>query len=296
MEVRNREQLGLALDQPLACRCPLALRTMPVAAAVVADDGVPARSVLAARNMAAERRCSAAFDRRHHLHLAEADVPRVGATPRGAVVAEDVRTLQSWTLHDPRPLRRRLTLATSSGPLTWVLGRRLGKLPQLVERAHDAGDHAGRNTRVARRRLQLVVSEKRLDCTNIHPAIEQMRRKAVPQRVQVHRLLDPGRIRCLVEQPVDLPRRPRLTRLAAWKQQAILRRHHRVPTCRSRLPPLPQQAERLRPQHHNPILPALRLLDANDVLRAVDMLHPQPGYLARSQARAIAQTEQKAVP
>ena len=176
MEVRNREQLGLALGQPLACRCPLALRTMPVPAAVVADDGVPARaSVLAARNMAAEPRCSAAFDRRHHLHLAEADVPRVGATPRGAVVAEDVRNLQSWTLHDPRPLRRQPPLATSSGPLTWVLGRRLGKLPQLVERAHDAGDHAGRNTRVARCRLQLVVSEKRLDCTNIHPAIEQMR-------------------------------------------------------------------------------------------------------------------------
>src|SRR5450631_3462566 len=62
--------------------------------------------------------------------------------------------------HDPRPLRRRLTLATSSGPLTWVLGQRLGKLPQLVERAHDAGDHAGRNTRVARCRLQLVVSER----------------------------------------------------------------------------------------------------------------------------------------
>src|SRR5580693_10243074 len=108
----------------------------------------------------AERRCSAAFDRRHHLHLAEADVPRAGATPRGAVVAEDVRNLQSWTLHDPRPLRRRLTPATPSGPLTWVLGRRLGKLPQLVERTHDAGDHAGRNTRVARCRLQLVVSER----------------------------------------------------------------------------------------------------------------------------------------
>ncbi len=28
------------------------------------------------------------------------------------MVAEDVRNLQSWTLHDPRPLRRRLTLAT----------------------------------------------------------------------------------------------------------------------------------------------------------------------------------------
>src|SRR5271155_5783721 len=102
MEVRNREQLRPPLRPPPPYRCPLALRTMPVAAAVVADDGVPARSVLAARNMAAERRCSAAFDRRHHLHLAEADVPRVGATPRGAVVAEDVRNLQSWTLHDPR--------------------------------------------------------------------------------------------------------------------------------------------------------------------------------------------------
>src|ERR1700693_4848814 len=67
--------------------------------------------------------------RRSDLHLAEADVPRVGATPRGAVVAEDVRNLQSWTLHDPRPLRRRLTPATSSGPLTWVLGR--------VRRRHD---------------------------------------------------------------------------------------------------------------------------------------------------------------
>src|SRR5271165_1533517 len=67
-------------------------------AAVVADDGVPARSVLAARNMAAERRCSAAFDRRHHLHLAEADVPRVGATPRGAACdrGKDAR-LRRWS-------------------------------------------------------------------------------------------------------------------------------------------------------------------------------------------------------
>jgi len=45
----------------------------------------------------AERRGAAALDGRHHLHLAEAHVTRVGVTPGGAVIAEDVRDLQSWT-------------------------------------------------------------------------------------------------------------------------------------------------------------------------------------------------------
>jgi len=44
MEVRNREQLGLALGQPLACRCPLALRaqsfTLDGEAVVCGADGV----------------------------------------------------------------------------------------------------------------------------------------------------------------------------------------------------------------------------------------------------------------
>ena len=71
---------------------------MPVAAAVVGDDGVLA--VLAARDMAAEGRRAAALDGAHHLHLGKAHVAAVGLTPSGTVVAEDVRDLQSWPSHD----------------------------------------------------------------------------------------------------------------------------------------------------------------------------------------------------
>jgi hypothetical protein len=45
--------------------------------------------------VAAESRRAAALDGAHHLQLAEADVTAVGLTPRGAVVAEDIRNLQS---------------------------------------------------------------------------------------------------------------------------------------------------------------------------------------------------------
>ena len=57
--------------------------------------------VLAARNVAAERRGPAALDGTHHLQLAEAHVTAVGVAPSGTVVAEDVRNLQSWTGHAP---------------------------------------------------------------------------------------------------------------------------------------------------------------------------------------------------
>src|SRR2546421_7967956 len=50
-------------------------------------------------------------------------------------------------------LRRRVFLA--------LLGL-LARLRQQVERALDAGDHAGGDTRVARRRLQLVMTQQRL--------------------------------------------------------------------------------------------------------------------------------------
>src|ERR1700687_35775 len=60
-------------------------------AGVVGDDGVPARFVLTARNMAAKGRRAAALDRAHHLELAEAHMAAVAATPSGPVIAEDVR-------------------------------------------------------------------------------------------------------------------------------------------------------------------------------------------------------------
>ena len=81
---------------------------MPVAAGVVGNDGVAARFILTARNVAAEGRRAAALDRAHRLELAEAHMAAVGATPGGPVIAEDVRDLHSWTGHGWRCLRRRV--------------------------------------------------------------------------------------------------------------------------------------------------------------------------------------------
>src|SRR5256885_14144882 len=72
---------------------------MPVAAGVEGDGHVRAGVVLAAGDMAAERRRAAALDCAHHLQLVETDVSAVGFTPSGTVVAEDIRDLQSWPAH-----------------------------------------------------------------------------------------------------------------------------------------------------------------------------------------------------
>src|SRR5712691_11089377 len=66
-------------------------------ATVVGDRGVAA--VLAARDVSAEGRRAAALDGAHHLELKQAHVTAVGMTPRGPVVAEDVRDFQNWTGH-----------------------------------------------------------------------------------------------------------------------------------------------------------------------------------------------------
>ena len=63
-------------------------------------------AVLAARDMAAERRRAAALDRRHHLELAEAHMAGVGSAPRRPVGAEDIRDLQSRAGHPRRRVRR----------------------------------------------------------------------------------------------------------------------------------------------------------------------------------------------
>ena len=55
-----------------------------------------------------------------------------------------------------------------------------------------------------------------------------------------------------------------------------------------------QQIERLRRQHDIAVLASFGLLDANDLLRAVDMLDLQPHHRAGAQAAAIAETEQRA--
>ena len=64
-------------------------------AGVVGDLGMAARRVLAACDMAAERRRATALDRAYYLHLAEADMAGIGLPPRRPVVAEDIRASSS---------------------------------------------------------------------------------------------------------------------------------------------------------------------------------------------------------
>ena len=70
---------------------------------------------------------------------------------------------------------------------------------QAVERALDLGDHSGRDAGVAGRRLELVVSEQRLDQPNVGAAFEQMGREAVAKRMQAERLAQPRCLRCLLD-------------------------------------------------------------------------------------------------
>ena len=98
----------------------------------------------------------------------------VGLTPSGPVVAENLRDLQSCAGHVGGALRRRPAPAP---PL-----HALACLGQQVERALDGGDHARGNLRVARRRLQFGMAEKRLDHANVGPALQQVGCEAVASR------------------------------------------------------------------------------------------------------------------
>jgi hypothetical protein len=104
-------------------------------------------AVLAARDVSAEGCRATVLDGAHHLELEQADVTAVGMTPRGPVVAEDIRDLQSWTGRVD-PLRRRLVL------LLWHQWR------EPVQRAYDFTDDVGGHIGVARRGIELGMSEQ----------------------------------------------------------------------------------------------------------------------------------------
>jgi hypothetical protein len=77
-------------------------------------------------------------------------VATVGGAPRGAVIAENVRDLKGCAGHGTR----------LSGP--W-LGFLLGMLrfaAKLIEGACNRGNAPGRNARIARRRIELVVAKR----------------------------------------------------------------------------------------------------------------------------------------
>ena len=149
MEVRHGKQLGLPCFEPLARRRSLALAAVPIATTIVGDVRVPARAVLATRDVTTEGRRAAALDGAHHLQLVEAHMAAVGITPNATVIAEDVRDLQSRSVHDGSGLLARLVV---------VLLRQQRRQP--VERAHHLANDVGRHLRVARGRVELRVTEQ----------------------------------------------------------------------------------------------------------------------------------------
>src|SRR5271169_3464298 len=93
--LRNRQEFGLAVFEPLPRRGGLALRAVAVAAGIVGDALV--RAVLAALDVAAERGGAAGLDRRPDLQLADAHMAGVGLAPRRPMGVKDVGDLQAVT-------------------------------------------------------------------------------------------------------------------------------------------------------------------------------------------------------
>ena len=140
MVVGHGQEVGLVRRQPRACRRPLALRAVPVAAGVVADGRVVA--VRAARDMAAERRRAAGADRRHDLELAEAEMSAMARDEAVAMPVQDIRDLE-----------RRLHHHGGAAPLWRWWGRQQG------ERALHLADRLQRHARVEGGALELSVPE-----------------------------------------------------------------------------------------------------------------------------------------
>ena len=115
--------------------------------------------------------------------------------------------------------------------------------------------HAG----VASRRVELFVSEQRLNQPNVLAVLEQMGCEGMTQRMKRDRLAQPRRLRRLLEQPAELARSRRVTINATGKQPTLFRRNAGVAPGRPRLPPSPQQVEDLGRKHHITVLAFFRL-------------------------------------
>jgi hypothetical protein len=92
VEILNWQQIRLPRFEPFMRGAGLALRAVPVAAAVVGDLAVTA--VAAALDVPAKRRRPARANRSHDLELAPAQMPGIDLAIGVAVAAENIRHLQ----------------------------------------------------------------------------------------------------------------------------------------------------------------------------------------------------------
>src|SRR5450756_2324861 len=152
------------------------------------------------------------------------------------MAAENICDLQNWTRHKSRALRGRRA--------------RLALPDELIERARYLPDRLGGHLGVERRGVELGVSEQDLDHPDVDILFQKMRGEAVAQRMQRHWLLKLSHLRGGVAGAMKLACRERRPEHATRKQPALWLPH---------VPPVAQQFEQLRRQHHVAILAALAL-------------------------------------
>ena len=211
----------------------------------------------------------------------------IGTAPCGAMIAEDVRDLQRGT----EPGRRACYAGSVCLPL-------LG-LPSC-RRSGRSGSSPRRSCRSPRGYSAPWSPASHVRARPGSPGyramLEQMRGEAVPQRMQRHPLADPAAL------------------AAAWNSRLSWRVLIGCPACgrgTASGPAAPcrhpgssaalghhcrRQRQHAGWQHNMPVLAALRLDDADDVLRAVDIPRPQPDHFAGPKAAAIGQRQHHPYP
>jgi hypothetical protein len=117
--------------------------------------------------------------------------------------AEDVRDLQFGTMHWSPSL---------AGPVL--------SLHKQIKWAGDVLDRFGGHLGIDSRGFQLGVPKQYLNHPYVCPAFQQMRGKAVSQRMRRYGLLDLGKIASHPEGAVELPRRDRIDAITTWKHPA----------------------------------------------------------------------------
>src|SRR5215470_10748985 len=133
---------------------------------------------------------------------------------------------------------------------------------EAVERAHHLTDRVGGDARVERCRLQLGMSEKHLNHANIDILLKQVSRKAVPQSMGCHALLEVGHLGSGMAGARELTCRYRVGWVLARKQPSLRPRD---------AIPIAQKFKQRRGKHRIAILATLALLDAQHHAFGIDI-------------------------
>src|SRR5215469_10690690 len=156
-------------------------------------------------------------------------------------------TWPAWEARQAGPRWRKMSATSTAGRDNGrVLGGWLHFVQQQVERTGHLTDRLDGDACVERRRVELLVSEQRLDDADIGLLLQQMRGKAVPQRMNTDAFGDAGTPRCQANDAVELARTG-MPPAVAGEQPRLARIHPSFLACGA--PPVAQQLEKVGREH-----------------------------------------------